>query len=120
MRIRAFESLRFVIRSLNVTSTMVYAEVGQHRGYTGEQMTWHGFRAMASMMLNEKGSPPDVIELAFEKRWRPLTAPPLQRLRRFPPPTDAHRRARPQECDRSWVCCARTATARAAPRPQPR
>jgi integrase len=27
-------------------------------GYTGEQMTWHGFRAMASTMLNEKGFPP--------------------------------------------------------------
>ncbi len=39
-------------------------------GYTGEQMSWHGFRAMASTMLNEKGFPPDVIELqlAHEER----------------------------------------------------
>jgi integrase len=39
-------------------------------GYTGEQMSWHGFRAMASTMLNEKGLPPDVIELqlAHEER----------------------------------------------------
>ena len=32
-------------------------------GYTKDQMTGHGFRAMASTLLNEKGFPPDVIEL---------------------------------------------------------
>jgi integrase len=32
-------------------------------GYTGEQMSWHGFRAMASTLLNEMGHPPDIIEL---------------------------------------------------------
>jgi integrase len=32
-------------------------------GYTKEQMTGHGFRAMASTLLNEHGFPPDVIEL---------------------------------------------------------
>lgn len=32
-------------------------------GYTGEEMTWHGFRSMASTLLNEQGFPPDVIEL---------------------------------------------------------
>ena len=32
-------------------------------GYTGEQMSWHGFRAMASTLLNELGFPPDIIEL---------------------------------------------------------
>lgn len=32
-------------------------------GYTKGQMTGHGFRAMASTMLNEQGFPPDVIEL---------------------------------------------------------
>lgn len=31
-------------------------------GYTSEEMTAHGFRAMASTMLNEIGWPPDVIE----------------------------------------------------------
>ena len=31
-------------------------------GYTSEEMTAHGFRAMASTMLNETGWPPDVIE----------------------------------------------------------
>jgi len=32
-------------------------------GYTGEEMTAHGFRAMASTLLNEQGFAPDVIEL---------------------------------------------------------
>ena len=32
-------------------------------GYSGEDMTGHGFRAMASTLLNEQGFPPDVIEL---------------------------------------------------------
>ena len=31
--------------------------------YTKEQMTGHGFRSMASTLLNEQGFPPDVIEL---------------------------------------------------------
>lgn len=32
-------------------------------GYSTEEMTAHGFRAMASTLLNEQGFPPDVIEL---------------------------------------------------------
>jgi integrase len=32
-------------------------------GYTKDQMTGHGFRSMASTLLNEQGFPPDVIEL---------------------------------------------------------
>jgi integrase len=32
-------------------------------GYTGDEMTWHGFRSLASTALNESGFPPDVIEL---------------------------------------------------------
>jgi integrase len=32
-------------------------------GYTKDEMTAHGFRAMASTLLNERGFPPDVIEL---------------------------------------------------------
>ena len=31
-------------------------------GYTKEQMTAHGFRSMASTLLNENGFPPDHIE----------------------------------------------------------
>lgn len=31
-------------------------------GFTGEQMTWHGFRTIASTRLNELGYAPDLIE----------------------------------------------------------
>ena len=39
-------------------------------GYTGDQMSWHGFRAMASTLLNELGFPPDVIELQLAHQER--------------------------------------------------
>jgi integrase len=39
-------------------------------GYSGEQMTWHGFRAMASTLLNEQGWHPDLIELQLAHRER--------------------------------------------------
>ena len=39
-------------------------------GYTGEQMSWHGFRAMASTLLNEQGYAPDVIELQLAHQER--------------------------------------------------
>jgi integrase len=32
-------------------------------GYSGDEMTWHGFRSLASTSLNEKGWHPDLIEL---------------------------------------------------------
>jgi integrase len=32
-------------------------------GYTGNEMTWHGFRSLASTCLNEQGWHPDLIEL---------------------------------------------------------
>lgn len=31
-------------------------------GYTGDQMTWHGFRSLASTQLNGQGFEPDCIE----------------------------------------------------------
>ena len=39
-------------------------------GYTGDQMTWHGFRAMASTLLNEQGYAPDIIELQLAHQER--------------------------------------------------
>jgi integrase len=39
-------------------------------GYTGEEMSWHGFRAMASTLLNELGFPPDIIELQLAHQER--------------------------------------------------
>jgi integrase len=32
-------------------------------GYSGEEMTWHGFRSLASTSLNEQGWHPDLTEL---------------------------------------------------------
>jgi integrase len=32
-------------------------------GYAGDEQTAHGFRSMASTLLNQQGFPPDVIEL---------------------------------------------------------
>jgi integrase len=37
-------------------------------GYTGDQMSWHGFRAMGSTLLNEMAYPPDVIELQLARQ----------------------------------------------------
>jgi integrase len=31
-------------------------------GYSGYEMTWHGFRTIASTLLNEQGWHPDLIE----------------------------------------------------------
>jgi len=39
-------------------------------GYTGDEMTWHGFRSLASTALNEQGFPPDVIELQLAHKER--------------------------------------------------
>jgi integrase len=39
-------------------------------GYSGTQMSWHGFRAMASTLLNEQGYAPDVIELQLAHQER--------------------------------------------------
>jgi integrase len=39
-------------------------------GYSKDEMTAHGFRAMASTLLNEQGFPPDVIELQLAHTQR--------------------------------------------------
>jgi len=56
----AFPSLRTAERPIsNNTVTAALRRLG----YTGEEMTAHGFRAMASTCLNELGWHPDLIEL---------------------------------------------------------
>lgn len=37
-------------------------------GYSGDEQTGHGFRSMASTLLNEQGFPPDVIEYSW-RTW---------------------------------------------------
>lgn len=39
-------------------------------GFTQDEMTAHGFRALASTLLNEQGFPPDVIELQLAHQER--------------------------------------------------
>jgi integrase len=55
-----FPSLRGAHRPLS-ENTINFAL--RAMGYSGDDMTGHGFRAMASTLLNEQGFPPDVIEL---------------------------------------------------------
>lgn len=37
-------------------------------GYSGDEMTWHGFRSTASTLLNELSLNPDIIELQLDLR----------------------------------------------------
>ncbi len=39
-------------------------------GYSGDEMTWHGFRTIASTLLNEQAWHPDIIELQLAHRER--------------------------------------------------
>lgn len=39
-------------------------------GYGSDEQTGHGFRSMASTLLNEQGFPPDVIELQLAQAER--------------------------------------------------
>ena len=62
-----FPSPRSVLRPLSdnaITAAL------RRLGYTGEEMSWHGFRAMATTLLNELGFPPDIIELQLAHQER--------------------------------------------------
>ena len=60
-------------------------------GYTGDQMSWHGFRAMASTLLNELGCPPDVIELQLAHQERNEVRAAYNRAQRLDERRKAHR-----------------------------
>ena len=53
-------------------------------GYTTDEMTAHGFRAMASTLLNEQGFPPDVIELQLAHVERNKVRAAYNRAQRLP------------------------------------
>lgn len=53
-------------------------------GYTTEQMTAHGFRAMASTLLNEQSFPGDVIELQLAHAERNKIRAAYNRAQRLP------------------------------------
>lgn len=52
-------------------------------GYTGDEMTGHGFRAMASTLLNEQGFAPDVIELQLAHKERDVVRAAYNRATRL-------------------------------------
>ncbi|MDR2214633.1 MAG: integrase arm-type DNA-binding domain-containing protein [Nevskiaceae bacterium] len=53
-------------------------------GYSNTEMTGHGFRAMASTLLNEQGFPPDVIELQLAHAERNEVRAAYNRAKRIP------------------------------------
>jgi integrase len=53
-------------------------------GYTGDEMTAHGFRSIASTALNELGYEPDVIELQLAHRERNKVRAAYNRAQQLP------------------------------------
>ena len=53
-------------------------------GYSGQEMTWHGFRSMASTRLNEAGWHPDLIELQLAHMERNDIRDAYNRATRLP------------------------------------
>ena len=62
-----FPSLRS--RERSISENTVNAAL-RRMGFAQDEMTGHGFRAMASTLLNEQGFPPDVIELQLAHQER--------------------------------------------------
>jgi integrase len=76
-----FPSLRGANRPLS-ENTVNFAL--RSMGYSGDQITGHGFRAMASTCLNEQGFPPDVIELQLAHAERNEVRAAYNRAKRIP------------------------------------
>jgi integrase len=53
-------------------------------GYTGEQMTWHGFRTIASTLLNEQNWHPDLIEFQLAHAERNSVRAAYNKAQRLP------------------------------------
>jgi integrase len=53
-------------------------------GYTSQEQTGHGFRSMASTLLNEQGFPPDVIELQLAHTERNKVRAAYNKAQRLP------------------------------------
>jgi integrase len=53
-------------------------------GYTSDEQTGHGFRSMASTLLNEQGFPPDVIELQLAHSERNKVRAAYNKAQRLP------------------------------------
>jgi len=53
-------------------------------GYASDEQTAHGFRSMASTLLNEQGFPPDVIELQLAHSERNKVRAAYNKAQRLP------------------------------------
>ena len=76
-----FPSMRGGDRPLS-ENTVNYAL--RNMGYSGDEITGHGFRAMASTCLNEQGFSPDVIELQLAHSERNEVRAAYNRAKRIP------------------------------------
>jgi integrase len=56
----------------------------RHLGYTKEQMTGHGFRSIASTLLNEQGFHPDLVELQLAHAERNKVRAAYNKAKRLP------------------------------------
>ncbi len=75
-----FPSLRDANRPLSENAITAAL---RRMGYTGEQMTWHGFRTIASTLLNEQGWNPDLIELQLAHAERNAVRDAYNRAQRL-------------------------------------
>jgi integrase len=74
-------------------------------GYSGEEMTSHGFRSMASTLLNEQGVHPDLIELQLAHAERNTVRAAYNRAQRL-----AERRTMMQNWAATQIICERRPT----------
>jgi integrase len=75
-----FPSLRTAARPI---SENTLGAALRRLGFSKDEMTAHGFRAMASTLLNEQGFPPDVIELQLAHTERNEVRAAYNRARRL-------------------------------------
>ena len=68
-------------------------------GYTSDEQTGHGFRSMASTLLNEQGFPPDVIELQLAHAERNKVRAAYNKAQRLP----ERRKMMQAWADRLWA-----------------
>lgn len=76
-----FPSLRSADRPMSENAVTAAL---RRMGYSGEEMTWHGFRTLASTSLNEQGWSPDLIELQLAHAERNEVRSAYNRAQRLP------------------------------------
>ena len=76
-----FPSLHTALRPISENTVNVAL---RRLGYSRDEMTGHGFRAMASTLLNEQGWTPDVIELQLAHAERNKVRAAYNRAQRLP------------------------------------